>query len=128
MANKKTISKNKAPITPDGYAYIKVSLNNTIITITNNARQPIVWASAGSMSFKGSKKNTPYAASKAAHECAEKASKKGIKTVQVIVNGLGNAREVAIRGLMERELNITAIRDNTPEPHGGCRPPKKRNP
>ncbi|HEX5168341.1 MAG TPA: 30S ribosomal protein S11 [Cyclobacteriaceae bacterium] len=109
-----------------GQAHIKATFNNIIISITNTAGQVISWASAGKMGFKGSKKNTPYAAQTAAQECASKAFELGLRKVEVFVKGPGAGRESAIRTIQIAGIEITAIRDMTPLPHNGCRPPKRR--
>lgn len=109
-----------------GHAHIKASFNNIIIAMTNTTGQVISWASAGKMGFKGSKKNTPYAAQTAAQECASKAFELGLRKVEVFVKGPGAGRESAIRTIQNSGIEITAIRDVTPLPHNGCRPPKKR--
>jgi small subunit ribosomal protein S11 len=108
-----------------GVVHIKASFNNIIISITNTTGQVISWASAGKMGFKGSKKNTPYAAQTAAQECATKAFELGLRKVEVFVKGPGAGRESAIRTIQNSGIEITAIRDVTPLPHNGCRPPKK---
>src|SRR6188768_764509 len=102
------------------------TFNNIIISITNTTGQVISWASAGKMGFKGSKKNTPYAAQTAAQECASKAFELGLRKVEVFVKGPGAGRESAIRTIQGAGIEITAIRDVTPLPHNGCRPPKAR--
>ena len=109
-----------------GQVHIRASFNNIIIAMTNNAGQVISWASAGKMGFKGSKKNTPYAAQMAAQDCASKAFEQGLRKVEVFVKGPGAGRESAIRTIQTAGIEITAIRDVTPLPHNGCRPPKKR--
>ena len=109
-----------------GQAHIKATFNNIIIAMTNTTGQVISWASAGKMGFKGSKKNTPYAAQVAAQECASKAFDLGLRKVEVFVKGPGAGRESAIRTIQGSGIEITAIRDVTPLPHNGCRPPKKR--
>lgn len=109
-----------------GQAHIKASFNNIIVSITNNAGQVISWASAGKMGFKGSKKNTPYAAQTAAANCAQTAFELGLRKVEVFVKGPGAGRESAIRTLQSAGLEVTIIRDVTPLPHNGCRPPKRR--
>jgi small subunit ribosomal protein S11 len=124
MAKRKT--KSKVQVSPKGYACITVNFNNTLVTITNLSGDTIAWSSAGKVGFKGSKKNTPYAASQAARDCAEQAVKRGVQEVAVRIKGLGSARENAIRGLGELGLKVTRIQDCTPQPHNGCRPPKKR--
>jgi len=107
-------------------AYIKSSFNNTIISITDEKGNVISWASAGGSGFKGTKKGTPFAAQMTASACAKKAVEAGVKQVVVLVNGPGPGRETAIRGLQAANLSITAIKDITPVPHNGCRPPKPR--
>jgi small subunit ribosomal protein S11 len=107
-------------------AYIQSSFNNTIITITDERGNTLAWASAGGCGFKGPKKGTPFAAQMTAANCARKAIDTGVKQVTVLVNGPGPGRETAIRGLQSAGLVITAIRDITPVPHDGCRPPKPR--
>jgi small subunit ribosomal protein S11 len=109
-----------------GQAHIQATFNNIIISITNNTGQVISWASAGKMGFKGSKKNTPYAALTAAQECASKAFELGLRKVEVFVKGPGSGRESAIRTIQAAGIEITTIKDMTPLPHNGCRPPKKR--
>jgi small subunit ribosomal protein S11 len=109
-----------------GQAHIKASFNNIIVSITNNNGEVISWASAGKMGFKGSKKNTPYAAQMAAADAAKVALDAGLKRVDVFVKGPGSGREGAIRSLSQSGIEITMIKDVTPLPHNGCRPPKKR--
>ena len=107
-------------------AYVQSSFNNTIITITDEKGNTVVWASAGGSGFKGTKKGTPFAAQMCASAVAKKAVDAGVKQVVVLVNGPGPGRETAIRGLQSAGLLITSIRDITPVPHDGCRPPKPR--
>ena len=109
-----------------GHAHIRSTFNNTIVTITDVTGNAIAWASSGGMGFKGSRKNTPYAAQTAAEAAAKGAMEHGMKTVEVFVKGPGNGREAAIRALQTTGLNITLIKDVTPIPHNGCRPPKRR--
>ena len=109
-----------------GTAHISSTFNNTIVTITDVAGNAISWASAGEMGFKGSRKSTPYAAQTAAEVAAKAAVDNGMKTVEVFVKGPGPGRESAIRALQSAGLDITLIRDVTPIPHNGCRPPKRR--
>jgi len=109
-----------------GQAHIKASFNNIIIAMTNSTGQVISWASAGKLGFKGSKKNTPYAAQTAAQDCASKAFELGLRKVEVFVKGPGSGRESAIRTIQNAGIEVTTIRDVTPLPHNGCRPPKKR--
>ena len=122
----KSIKKNKVKIEPEGQAHIQASFNNIIISITNNKGQVISWSSAGKMGFKGSKKNTPYAAQVAAEDCARVAIELGLKRVKVFVKGPGAGRESAIRSIHNSGIEVTEIVDVTPIPHNGCRPPKKR--
>ena len=109
-----------------GQAHIRASFNNIIISITNNSGQVISWASAGKMGFKGSKKNTPYAAQMAAANCSQVAYDLGLRKVEVFVKGPGSGRESAIRTIQNSGLEVTIIKDVTPLPHNGCRPPKRR--
>ncbi|MCI9449921.1 MAG: 30S ribosomal protein S11 [Clostridiales bacterium] len=109
-----------------GAAHIRSTFNNTIITITDVNGNTVSWASSGAMGFKGSRKNTPYAAQTAAEAAAKGAMEHGMRTVEVFVKGPGNGREAAIRALQTTGLNITLIKDVTPIPHNGCRPPKRR--
>ncbi len=109
-----------------GQAHIKATFNNIIISMTNSSGQVISWASAGKMGFKGSKKNTPYAAQMAASNCAQVAYDLGLRKVEVFVKGPGAGRESAIRTIQNTGIEITIIKDVTPLPHNGCRPPKRR--
>lgn len=109
-----------------GVAHVNASFNNTMITITDAQGNAIAWSSAGTMGFKGSRKSTPYAAQMAAEAAGRKAQECGVKTVEVEVKGPGSGRESALRALQAVGLTITAIRDVTPIPHNGCRPPKRR--
>ena len=109
-----------------GDAHINASFNNLIVSLTNKQGQVISWSSAGKMGFKGSKKNTPYAAQMASSDAAKKALDAGVKRVDVFVKGPGAGRESAIRGLAQSGIEVTSIKDVTPLPHNGCRPPKKR--
>ena len=109
-----------------GHAHIRSTFNNTIVTITDVQGNTIAWSSSGGHGFKGSRKNTPYAAQTAAEAAAKGAMEHGMKTVEVYVKGPGNGREAAIRALQTTGLNITLIKDVTPIPHNGCRPPKRR--
>jgi small subunit ribosomal protein S11 len=122
----KTIKKNTVRVESDGEAHIQASFNNIIISLTNNSGQVIAWSSAGKMGFRGSKKNTPYAAQMAAEDCAKVALEKGLKRVKVFVKGPGQGRESAIRSIHNAGIIVTEIVDVTPLPHNGCRPPKKR--
>ena len=109
-----------------GVAHVAATFNNTIITITDTAGNAISWSSAGMMGFKGSRKSTPYAAQVAAEDAAKKAVDHGMRTLEVEVSGPGSGRESALRALQAVGLTVTAIRDVTPIPHNGCRPPKRR--
>ena len=109
-----------------GQAHIRATFNNIILAMTNSTGQVITWSSAGKMGFKGSKKNTPYAAQMAAQDCATKAFELGLRKVEVFVKGPGAGRESAIRTIQIAGIEITAIKDMTPLPHNGCRPPKAR--
>jgi small subunit ribosomal protein S11 len=111
---------------PAGRAYIQSTFNNTIITLTDPQGNVIAWGSSGTARFKGSRKGTPYAAQLAARDAARKAMEHGLRQVEVYVKGPGSGREAAIRSLQSSGLYITGIRDVTPVPHNGCRPPKKR--
>ena len=109
-----------------GMAHIQSSFNNTIVTITDTQGNALSWASAGEMGFRGSKKSTPFAAQMASEQAAKLAMEHGLRTVEVNVKGPGSGREAAIRALQAAGLEITVIRDVTPIPHNGCRPPKRR--
>ncbi|MCF8299094.1 MAG: 30S ribosomal protein S11, partial [Saprospiraceae bacterium] len=109
-----------------GRAYIVASFNNIIISLTNNSGQVISWSSAGKMGFRGSKKNTPYAAQMAAEDCAKVAFDLGLRKVKVFVKGPGAGRESAMRTIHSAGIEVTEIMDVTPLPHNGCRPPKRR--
>src|SRR5690349_16856366 len=109
-----------------GVAHVNASFNNTMVTITDAQGNAISWSSAGTMGFKGSRKSTPYAAQMAAEDAAKKAMEHGLKTVEVNVAGPGSGRESALRALQAAGLTVTTIRDVTPIPHNGCRPPKRR--
>ena len=127
MAAKKTIRKKKVKKNiQTGVAHIQSTFNNTIITITDVGGNAVAWASAGQQGFKGSRKSTPYAAQMAAEECAKKAQEHGVRTLGVEVKGPGGGRESALRALQAAGTKITMIRDVTPIPHNGCRPPKRR--
>jgi small subunit ribosomal protein S11 len=123
---KKVAKKRKVKVEADGKAFIQATFNNIIVTVTNRAGHVISWASAGKAGFKGSKKNTPYAAQVAAQECASKAFELGLRKVEVFVKGPGAGRESAIRSIQASGIEVTIIKDLTPMPHNGCRPPKKR--
>ncbi len=125
MAYNRRKRKIKKDIT-EGQVHIKASYNNTIVTVTDKDGNATSWASAGSIGFKGSKKKTPYAAGMSAEAAGKKAYENGMRKVEVFVVGIGQGRETAIRSLQTAGLEITAINDETPIPHNGCRPPKKR--
>jgi len=128
MAEKRKDKARKRVVQVDalGHAHIKASFNNIIISLTNQQGQVISWASAGKMGFKGSKKNTPYAAQQAAQDCAQKAYDLGLRKVEVFVKGPGSGRESAIRTIQNSGIEVTLIRDVTPLPHNGCRPKRRR--
>ena len=118
--------KRERKAVPVGRAYIQASFNNTIITLTDPEGNVIAWGSSGTAGFKGSRKGTPYAAQLAARDAARKAMEHGLRQIEVYVKGPGSGREAAIRSLQSSGLYITGIRDVTPIPHNGCRPPKRR--
>ncbi|MDP7422216.1 MAG: 30S ribosomal protein S11 [bacterium] len=129
MANKKKptrVRKRERKQIPKGKAYIQSTFNNTIITLTDPQGNVIAWRSAGTMGVKGSRKSTAYAAQMAATEAAKRAMEHGLRQVDVNVKGPGSGREAAIRSLQAAGLSVTSIRDVTPMPHNGCRPPKRR--
>ena len=125
---KKTVRKKKRERKNivNGQAHIQASFNNTLVTLTDTNGNAISWCSAGSLGFKGSRKSTPFAAQMAAEEAAKAAVAEGLQNVEVYVKGPGSGREAAIRALQTAGLNITMIKDITPIPHNGCRPPKRR--
>ncbi|MBM6989902.1 MAG: 30S ribosomal protein S11 [Eubacteriales bacterium] len=127
-AVKKTVRKKKRERknVERGQAHIQTTFNNTLVTLTDMDGNALSWSSAGSNGFKGSRKSTPFAAQSAAEVAAKAAMEHGLKTVEVYVKGPGSGREAAIRALQTAGLNITMIKDITPIPHNGCRPPKKR--
>ena len=122
----KQSKKRKVKVEAVGEAHINATFNNIIISLTNMQGQVISWSSSGKMGFKGSKKNTPYAAQMAAEDCSKVAMEAGLKKVKVYVKGPGNGRESAIRTLHNAGVEVTEIVDVTPIPHNGCRPPKRR--
>ena len=124
--NNKVTKKRVVKVEATGMAFVKASFNNVIVSLTNNEGQVMSWASAGKMGFKGSKKNTPYAAQMAAEECAKTAYDLGLRKVKVYVKGPGSGRESAIRAIHSMGVEVTEIIDVTPLPHNGCRPPKRR--
>ena len=121
-----TSRKRTVRVEPVGQAHINASFNNIIISLTNNSGQVISWSSAGKMGFRGSKKNTPYAAQMAAQDCSKVAFEQGLRKVKVYVIGPGSGRESAIRTIHSNGIEVTEIVDVTPMPHNGCRPPKRR--
>jgi small subunit ribosomal protein S11 len=126
MANQKKVTKKKVKVDPLGQVHIRATFNNIIISVTNMEGQVISWSSAGKMGFRGSKKNTPYAAQVAVLDCAKVAYDSGLRKVEVFVKGPGSGRDSAIRNLQTVGLEVTSIMDITPMPHNGCRPPKRR--
>ena len=122
MAKKKKIRKNVVR----GIAHVKATFNNTIITITDVNGETLCWDSAGTVGFKGARKATPFAATRAAEKCAVKAKRMGMREIEVHVKGPGSGRESAVTALQNNGLNVTAVEDHTPIPHNGCRPRKKR--
>ena len=123
---KRTRKKKKEKVEAEGQAFIKATFNNTIISLTYNFGNVISWASAGRVGFKGARKNTPFAAQLAAKSAAKEAMDIGLRKISVLVKGPGSGREAAIRSLQAAGLEVTAIKDVTPIPHNGCRPPKRR--
>ena len=111
---------------PQGHVHIQATFNNTIITITDLNGAVISWGSAGVAGFKGSRKSTPFAAQMAAEQCARRAMEHGVRKVDVVVKGPGSGRETAIRSIQNARIEVTGIKDVTPVPHNGCRPPKRR--
>ena len=123
---KKTFKKKERKHVSHGIAHIQASFNNTIVTIADQAGNVLSWKSSGSLGFRGSRKGTPFAAQQAALTAANKAGESGLRTVEVRVAGPGSGRESAVRALATAGLEVRAIKDATPIPHNGCRPPKKR--
>ena len=129
MAAKKVVRRGKKKVKKNiekGQAHIRSTFNNTIVTLTDVAGNALAWSSAGELGFKGSRKSTQYAAQSAATEAAKRAMEHGLKTIDVFVKGPGSGREAAIRALQAAGLNVISIKDVTPIPHNGCRPPKRR--
>ena len=124
--NTKSAKKRNVIIESVGEAHITASFNNIIVSLTNKKGDVVAWSSAGKMGFRGSKKNTPYAAQLASEDCAKTAHEAGLRKVKVYVKGPGNGRESAIRSLHNAGIEVTEIIDVTPLPHNGCRPPKRR--
>ena len=118
--------KKKTRVDAEGIGYIKSTFNNTVITLTDKYGNTISWASSGIVGFKGSRKNTPFAAAQAAEKAAQEAMSRGLSKIEVRIKGPGGGRESAVRALQSAGLEITSIMDLTPIPHNGCRPPKKR--
>ena len=121
-----TVKKKVVKVGAQGMAFVHSTFNNVIITLTNEVGEVISWSSAGKMGFRGSKKNTPYAAQMAAEDCAKVAFDLGLRKVKAYVKGPGNGRESAIRAIHGAGIEVTEIVDVTPLPHNGCRPPKRR--
>ncbi len=126
MAKSRKAKKRKVVVQPEGYAYIQASFNNIIVSLCNKQGQVISWGSAGKAGFRGSKKNTPYAAQMAASDAAQVAYDAGLRQVEVHVKGPGSGREAAIRAIDANGIKVVRIKDITPLPHNGCRPPKRR--
>ncbi|MBX7042261.1 MAG: 30S ribosomal protein S11 [Ignavibacteria bacterium] len=126
MAKNVKKTKKKSNVDANGVAHIKATFNNVIVTLTDIYGNTISWASSGKMGFKGSKKNTPFAAQVTAESAAKAAFDMGLKKVEVLIKGVGSGRDAAVRSLNTAGLEITSIKDITPLPHNGCRPPKKR--
>lgn len=129
MARKATATRTKKRDRKNvehGVAHVKSTFNNTIVTITDPHGNAISWSSAGALGFKGSRKSTPFAAQMAAETAAKTAMEHGMKSVEVLVKGPGSGREAAIRSLQAAGLDVNSIKDTTPVPHNGCRPPKRR--
>ncbi len=123
---KKTTKKKEKKNIQNGVAHIQATFNNTIITVTDIDGNVIAWSSAGSRGFRGSKKGTPFAAQVAAEDAAKKAMEHGVRNIEVYVKGPGSGREAALRSLQASGFHVSLIRDVTPLPHNGCRPPKRR--
>ena len=125
-AGAKKVRRKEKKNVAHGAAHIKSTFNNTIVSITDPNGNVISWASAGHVGFKGSRKSTPFAAQMAAEQCARRAMEHGVRKVDVVVKGPGSGRETAIRSLQNAGIEVTGIKDVTPVPHNGCRPPKRR--
>ena len=126
VKDKTRVKRREKKNISSGIAFVNATYNNTMITITDAQGNAISWSSAGGMGFKGSRKSTPYAAQVAAEDAAKKAMEHGMKTIEVMVKGPGTGRESALRALQSTGFTITSIKDVTPIPHNGCRPPKRR--
>ena len=118
--------RGKKVVESEGIVHISATFNNTLVTITDMKGNALTWATSGKAGFKGSKKSTPYAAQMAAEQCARRAMEHGVRKVDVLVKGPGSGRETAIRSIMQTGIEVTGIKDVTPTPHNGCRPPKRR--
>jgi small subunit ribosomal protein S11 len=125
-AKKKSFKKREKKVVHNGYVHVQASFNNTIVTISDLDGNVISWSSSGSLGFRGSRKGTPFAAQQAALTAAGKAKESGLRSVEVRVSGPGSGRESAVRALATAGIEVRTIRDSTPMPHNGCRPPKKR--
>ena len=123
---KKSFKKTEKRVVPTGSVHIQATFNNTIVTIADQEGNVIAWSSAGSLGFRGSRKGTPFAAQQASMTAANKASESGLRSVEVRVSGPGSGRESAVRALSTAGIEVRTIKDSTPMPHNGCRPPKKR--
>jgi small subunit ribosomal protein S11 len=123
---KKSFKKREKKVVHNGYVHVQASFNNTIVTISDLDGNVISWSSSGSLGFRGSRKGTPFAAQQAALTAAGKAKESGLRSVEVRVSGPGSGRESAVRALATAGIEVRTIRDSTPMPHNGCRPPKKR--
>jgi len=123
---KKSFKKKEKRVVHTGIVHIQATFNNTIVTIADQEGNTVAWSSAGSLGFRGSRKGTPYAAQQASMTAANKAVENGLRTVEVRVSGPGSGRESAVRALSTAGIDVRAIKDVTPIPHNGCRPPKKR--
>ena len=126
MAGPRRRTKKKGPVDANGIAHIKATFNNTVISLTDTFGNVISWATAGKVGFKGSRKSTPFAAQMAAEAAAREAMDLGLRRVEIEVKGPGSGREAAIRALQAAGLDVSSIKDVTPIPHNGCRPPKRR--
>src|SRR6266571_2654869 len=125
-AKKKTFKKKEKKVVPAGIVHVQASFNNTIVTFTDLIGNVLAWSSSGSLGFRGSRKGTPFAAQQASLTAANKAKEYGLRTVEVRVSGPGSGRESAVRALSTAGIEVRQIKDRTPMPHNGCRPPKKR--
>lgn len=126
MAGKKSVKKKAKKNVPVGNCYIQCGFGNTIVTLTDPSGGTVAWSSAGHLGFKGSRKGTPFAAQMAAEDACKKAMEHGVKSVNVFLNGPGAGREPAVRAVASAGIRVMSMRDVTPVPHNGCRPPKRR--